>query len=449
MKKKKSVILIIFIIIIVIFFLFIYPSGEPVNVSKTTKGEISEYVDQRSITSLPHIYHITMPFNARIHAVTLLPGSSVKQNQIIAKLVEDNLLTNLNKAKANVEAIEAQIKIIEYNNMEKTAYKESIDWIKAINAIVGVAERRVKASKNIYKYAINYRNTQILSGLGVSTIVKSQAEMEAAVKQLDVESAILTKNSLEILATIFKLAPIYINEYLARKNLEKSVLLSQLTEANADLGKAKRHINMSKLVSPINGTILRRYITNERFLTAGTNIIDIGNLNNLEITSDVLSTDAPRININDSVDIHGYAIGNDSIKGKVIRIEPEAFTKISSLGVEEQRVNVKISINKNELVKLKKENKTLGFKYRIYARIYTATNKNTLIIPRTALLKNNKGEWQVFAIKDNAAELTNVTIGLINDNQVEILKGLKESDLVVLAPPTSLKDATKVTYTIK
>ncbi|MCP4181085.1 MAG: HlyD family efflux transporter periplasmic adaptor subunit [bacterium] len=448
MKKKKSIIIIVLAVIIIIFLAVIFSKGKPVNVSKAIKGKISEYVDQRSITSLPRVYHITIPFNSRIQEVKIAIGTPVKKDQEVAQLVQSDLQTNLKQAEAKVKAIQGQIKIIEYNALEKTAYKESLDWIKLIKAIVGVAERRVKASENVYKYAVEYRNTQILSGLGVSTIRKSQAEMEAAVKMLNVEGAILTKKSIQFLGLIFKLAPIYINEYLERKNLEKYVLQSQLADANENLSEAKRHINMSKLKSPIDGVVLKRYITNERYLAAGTAVLDIGNLNDLEVTADVLSSDAPKIKVGNEVDIYGYAVGNNSIKGKVARVDPEAFTKISSLGVEEQRVNVKISINKADFSDLKKEGKTLGFKYRVYSKIYTATKSNAVIIPRTALLKNNKGNWQVFVVQDGKAKLTNVSVGLINDDQVEILNGLKENNLVVLAPSTSLSNDNKVTYNI-
>ena len=130
-------------------------------------------------------------------------------------------------------------------------------------------------------------------------------------------------------------------------------------------------------------------------------------------------------------------------RGNVKRIYPAGFTKVSSLGVEQQRVKVVVAIGAEDLERLRTQQR-LGVGYRVRVKIYTAEKPEARIIPRSALFRSVAGHWQVYAVRAGKAVLQQVEVGLMNDEQVEVLKGLSPEDRVILAPETTLSDGTWV-----
>ena len=446
MKKIKWIIGIVIVVLIIISIIYSKMQGIPVHAGKIIKGTVNEYIEERAVTSLPHLYKITMPLSGRIEPIELTPGTVVKKGQIIAQLDEATLQSIITEADAQVNAIKGQIVINQYNALETTALKEAAKWIKTMENLVKVSEKKVLASEKVAGYAAYYEETLKESGQAISRIRDTKAKMEAAVKKVELETANIMQNVYTIIDSIFKLAPVYIDEFIHIKNLNGNVLKSQLAEAEATLQEAKLNLERSKIKSPINGIILNRYVSNLRFLPAGTLLMELGNLDSLQVTSNILSEEVVNITAGDTVDIFGAAIGNIPVHGKVIRVNPKGFTKLSSLGVEQQRVHVKIAFDKDSLSTLKKAGKQLGDGFRLQVKVITATKNSVLKIPRTALFKGNDGTWKAYVIKDNKAKIQNITIGLINDNAAEAVKGLSEGDKVILAPSNTLIDGTRVSY---
>ena len=125
------------------------------------------------------------------------------------------------------------------------------------------------------------------------------------------------------------------------------------------------------------------------------------------------------------------------------RIYPAGFTKVSSLGVEQQRVKVIMRFEPDDWKRLREEN-DLGVDYRVRVRIYTAESSGALVIPRSALFRGANNDWRVFAVRGGKAHLQAVKVGLTNDNWVEIVGGLTENDQVILAPETNLTEGQRV-----
>jgi HlyD family secretion protein len=206
----------------------------------------------------------------------------------------------------------------------------------------------------------------------------------------------------------------------------------------------KRNLDRTIVTSPVTGTILKRHVWNEKVMTPGEPLLDIGNLDELEVTAEILTVSAVRIQPGDRVEIFGEPFGDQTLSGTVRLVKPEAFTKMSSLGVEEQRVDVKISFSDQELQKLELAGKTLGLNYRVRVRIITDEKSNALKIPRTALFHGIEGQWQVYKIIDDSARLTDIDVGLMNEFEVQITAGLTPGDSVILAPESSISDGSKV-----
>jgi HlyD family secretion protein len=191
------------------------------------------------------------------------------------------------------------------------------------------------------------------------------------------------------------------------------------------------------ICSPISGRVLRVFEESSTVVSVGTPLLELGDPQNLEIEIDVLSTDAVRIKPGAELTVEHWG-GQTPLEGNVRVIEPGAFTKISSLGVEEQRVNIIADFNEPS-----ERLATLGDGYRVEARITVEELKDVLLIPNSALFRYQR-EWHVLSIVAGYATLQQVSVGLQNDSHTQILSGLKDGDQVIVYPSDDLKPGTYV-----
>jgi HlyD family secretion protein len=150
-----------------------------------------------------------------------------------------------------------------------------------------------------------------------------------------------------------------------------------------------------------------------------------------------------RVKSGQSVEVHGAAIGQTPARAQVARIYPAGFTKVSSLGVEQQRVKVIMKFTPDDCKRLRDEH-DLGVDYRVRVRIFTAEATGSLAIPRSALFRGANNDWRVFVVRSGRAHLQAVKVGLANDESVEIVDGLTEGEQVILAPETNLTEGQRV-----
>ena len=197
--------------------------------------------------------------------------------------------------------------------------------------------------------------------------------------------------------------------------------------------------------SPVDGVVLHRFVENEQQLAAGTELLTIGQLNQLQVEADILSQDVVRVQKGDPVEVYGPAVGGgvgDGVTGSVLQIYPAGFTKVSSLGVEQQRVKVIVALAPDVIQRLRKLD--VGVDFRVRVRIFTDLQSNALLVPRSALFRGPDGGWQIFVAAGHQALLRNVSVGLMNDTVAEIKDGLQEGDRVIMAPETSLSHSTRI-----
>lgn len=192
------------------------------------------------------------------------------------------------------------------------------------------------------------------------------------------------------------------------------------------------------VLAPISGRILRILQKSETTLPAGKAILEIGDISNdLEIVTELLSTDAVRVSVGNRVIITNWG-GPTPLNGIVERIDPWGFTKFSALGVEEQRVNTVIKFRDPPEYR-----KSLGHGFRIETRIVIWEDKNALIVPSSALFRE-QDDWVVFVINNGIAALRKITIGHNNGIQAEVRSGLEAGDKVVLYPSSGLTNDSRV-----
>jgi len=189
--------------------------------------------------------------------------------------------------------------------------------------------------------------------------------------------------------------------------------------------------------SPVNGSVLKIYRESEGVVQSGEPVIDIGDPEKLEVKVEVLSADAVKIKPGASVLFERWG-GNSTLSGRVRVVEPAGFTKISSLGVEEQRVLVIVDITSSD-----KSEKSLGDGYRLEASFIIWEGKDILQVPASALFRNQEG-WAIFVVKNNRAFKREVRVGQRTGLVAEVLSGLTEGEEVISHPDNSIEDRTRV-----
>ena len=192
------------------------------------------------------------------------------------------------------------------------------------------------------------------------------------------------------------------------------------------------------LRSPIDGVVLQRFQESEAVVPQGQPLVEVADLSTLEAMADFLSADAVRITAGMPVMIEQWG-GGASLRGRVTRVEPAAFLKISALGVEEQRVWVIIGFDDPPSAW-----QALGDGYRVEARVVVWEQDDVLRVPTSSLFRQGDG-WAVFVVEAGRARLRTVRIGQRNGTTAEVLDGLKAGERVVVHPSDSIADGVRVT----
>lgn len=191
------------------------------------------------------------------------------------------------------------------------------------------------------------------------------------------------------------------------------------------------------ITAPVDGVVLARHLESQTVVPAGSALVDIGDPARLEIVSDMLSSDVVKIRPGSRVLIDDWG-GPEALEGRVRRIEPAGFTKVSALGVEEQRVNVVIDFASST-----EAARALGDNFRVEVRVVVWEAPSVAQVASGALFRHGDG-WGVYLVDGRVARLREVTIGERNATAAEIRSGLAAGDVVVLYPPDTLSDGARI-----
>lgn len=215
-----------------------------------------------------------------------------------------------------------------------------------------------------------------------------------------------------------------------------------LAEAQAALQRAQPSAGPAPqglwtLKSPVDGQVVKLHLDSAGPVTAGQPLLEIGDTTAVEAVIDVLSTDVARIPPGAPVRL-ALATGLPPLGARVARIEPVAFTKVSALGIEEQRVNVIA-----DLVTPAPGPQRLGDGYRVDAQITVSAADAALLVPTAALVRTGTG-WQVFVMEGGKARARPVKLRDRNPDDAWVADGVREGELVLLYPGSTVRDAQAV-----
>jgi HlyD family secretion protein len=348
-----------------------------------------------------------MPLQGRILPIELEEGDHVTAGQVVARMDQSDLETDL---------VERRNTVMRYDKN-----------LAQIDLAIEQAAHTVKASQAKYDFAERvFSRTRSLRDQNSASVAKlEQDELQLTQSALDLRKEQLNHRMYQIMRSVMELM--------------RETDVAKQTKAERDRGRAEIH-------TPVAGVALKKEVANERVLAAGSVLLEIGDPRALQVEADVLTQDVTAIKVGDPVEIEGPAIGTTAVAGTVAQIYPQGFTKVSSLGVEQQRVKVVIDFAPHVLDQLSEAGRALGVDYRVHVRIFTESKDTAVVVPRAALFRSAAGDWQLFAVRQGRADLIDVTVGLRNDFDVEILKGINVGEEVILAPDSTIEDGTLVEF---
>lgn len=356
------------------------PDPIAVDVAQVTRGPLEVSIAEDGITRIRERYEVAAPVAGRLRRVEVHAGDSVSP---------DTPLVHIEPAPLDPRQ-EAQL-----------------------TARLHAAERAAREAEALL------RRTRDAS---------RRAHLEADRMRKLADDAIVSRDALEAALT---------SESMAAKEQEAARFRAEATAydvavARAALGEFDAEHDVV-VRSPVRGRVLQVLRESETVVAAGTPLILVGDSASLEVVADFLSTDAVRIRSGAEARIERWG-GQDPLAARVRLVEPAAFTKISALGVEEQRVNVVCELLEPPAV--------LGDQYRVDVRV-VLWRGTAAKVPATALFTTG-GAWTAFAVRDGRAHLQRVGVGHMSDTEVEIISGLVPGDAIVVHPSDQVYDAVRV-----
>ncbi|GIW95893.1 MAG: RND transporter [Pirellulaceae bacterium] len=422
----------------------------PVFVAQVRREVLASYVDERARTRLEHRHTIRMPFDGRIAPLRWRPGDPVQAGQTVAELLATDRQLELALARATVARWEAALAEASDMALEEDLEQQAARLVEAAEAMADAAAKQQQAQSRWLDYYTRFaaRITKL-----ALTSAESETERDLAETQRDAASLELLQREAWLRAQLAmleasRILPKTIADYAARRRLQKAVVEKQLEEARLALEQALLRDQRAVMTSPVDGVVLSCRPLDEQFVPAGTELMVIGDLEELEVECEVLAASAVAVRPGNEVELYGPAVGrlpDQGWKGRVVRVEPEAFTKTSALGVEEQRARVIIAFD--DLDAVRQEVPSLGVGFDLRARIYTSPRSEGLAVPRAALFRDDEGSWAVFVVQGGRAWKRIIQVGRINDQWAEVTSGLDEGDQVVVAPDSQLAEGMRVEST--
>lgn len=407
MKKK---IIGIIVIAIIAAGAWIYISNQnkeiEVNTSDVIVGDIAEYVEELGTVTMRNRINVYSPISGRVAEVLVDIGDEVEEGDVLVKLDGEQLSRQIAELDAQRSAI-----LAEYNEATKplndiTKEKLELDILELT--------KRIEAAEETVSY------NEFLLQIGAI----SNEEYKTAVKNLDSENRNLEKLELDLELLNEPVSENIISGYQAQ--------LKQLDIKRQGLVKTGKDFTVS---SGLTGKVLQKSIEKGSYLQPGMHIMEVGNLDELYIESDILVGDISDVKEGSEVKISNKDLGIIDLEGIVKKIHPNAFSKVSDLGVEQKRIKVEIEMI-NPL-------KDLRPGYDMDIKIITDSKKDVLLIPENAVFKMEEREF-VFINENNTAVIREIKTGIESQRLVEVREGLNERDMVILSPDEKVEEGIRI-----
>ncbi|MCG8669443.1 MAG: HlyD family efflux transporter periplasmic adaptor subunit [Pseudomonadales bacterium] len=382
------------LIVLVIALTFgLRPQPMMVEAAEVAQSEFKVTIDEEGVTRVKDRFVISAPVSGYVRRIALDIGDTVEKQKELTLLepLRSDVLDPRNRAEAEAR-------------------------VAAANAALLVAQQQSEAAKVEADFANQeFDRKQALKKKGFI----ADEELQLAQTEKRRANAVLRSSQFSV--------------DVARYDLQAANTLLQYSAAQPTEGVLREHVPIQ---SPVAGSVLSIHRKSEGVVSAGTPLLELGDPAALEVAVDVLSFDA--VNIKPGMPVELKRWGGDIIDGIVRVVEPVGFTKVSALGVEEQRVWVII-----DLVSPRSSWERLGDGYRMEATFLVWQQADIIQTPNASLFRLDN-QWRVFVIEDDVISLRTVEVGRRNGLNAEIKSGLSVGEIVVIHPDSDLTEGARV-----
>ena len=370
----------------------LWPEPAAVDVATVTRGDLRVTVAAEGITRVREPYSVTAPIAGIVERSPVAVGDAVLRGETVLAVIRPAAPALMDaRSRAQAEAA-----------------------VREAEAALALAETNLRGALN--------------------AVSRAQGDLQRA-RALRA-SGTISQHALEEVETAFTAASQALAAARQERDLQQAVLgrtRAQLMEPGGDEGVT----SAVRLFAPIAGTVLSVEDPSSRLVAAGAPLLALGDLGDLDLETDLLSTDAVRVAEGAPALVERWG-GEGSLQAVVRRIEPAAFTRVSALGIEEQRVRLRLDFTTPPEAR-----PGLGDRYRVFVRVVVWEGSDRLLVPQAALFRLGGG-WAVFRAQDGRAVETPVEIGQQAEGMAEVLAGLEEGEAVILYPASTLSDGAAV-----
>ena len=360
----------------------LWPKPVPVEITTATVGTLRASVNEEGKTRIKQRFIISAPVAGQLRRITFKAGAEVKAQETVIAIIDPVSPSLLDaRARASAEA------------------------------------KRDSAAANYAKAQASH----IFATNELSRFQRLFADKTVSVQELEAAQMREATASKEAVA--------------AQSSLRQAE--AELAEFGPGGANSNSLCVPQEVRSPVSGRILKVFEESAHVVTSGTPLVEVGDPSDLEVVVEVLSRDGAIISPGAKVELDQWG-GPQPLLGQVRLVEPAAFTKVSALGVEEQRVNVIA-----DLTTPPDQRKTVGDKFRVEARIIVWEANDVLKVPVGALFRKGD-QWATFALVDGHAQMKTVKVGHSSAAEAQILDGLKPGDQVILYPGSRVRDGQRV-----
>ena len=366
------------------------PRPVEVEVAAVRQGRFEQAIEEDGRTRLKQRYTISAPVAARLERISLREGDSVSAGDVVAQLTP-----------------------VMSSMVDERSIREARARLQGASAAVDRGAARIARARIAVQQAqVEVQRTEKLAAEGFlpgSRLDSDRLALAAAQRELEVAIAE--------------------HDVAVHEQQQAATLLQPPGVTDARSGSLK-------VRSPVAGVVLKVAQPSEATLPAGTALLDVGDPRQMEVLSELLTTDAVQAQPGRRAVIERW--GGPAVEGRVRRVEPAAFTKVSALGIEEQRVNVLIDVTSPP-----EQWQAMGDGFRVVVRVITASVDPALLLPVGALFPHGQS-MAVYVLDGKRARLQPVEIGGRNGTDAWVRSGLVADQTVIVYPPSAVADGKRV-----
>ena len=371
--------------------LALWPTSIAVDTACVVRGPLVVTVNEEGQTRIRNRFVVSAPVAGRVQRIELEPGDVVRAGDVVARVRPES--PPLLDARTRAEA------------------QAAIDGAKAAVGRVRAEEERARTALGQAERELQRARSLVSSGaIALQEVERREDEASSARDALKAVSFAVRAADSEL----------------------------QRAEARLATPAGDRSGRVVIVTSPIAGTVLQRVRQSESVVPAGEPLLEIGDPADLEVVAGLLSTDAVRVQPGARALVEQWG-GDRELDARVRRVEPAGFTKISALGVEEQRVNVLL-----DFVNPAAAWNALGDAYRVEVGIVTWESPHVLKVPTSALFRVGTS-WAVYIVDGGRVRMTVVELGRQTGQEAEVKFDLRQGEYVVVHPPDTLTDGARIT----